>query len=120
MNHSRRHSYYVKRTMTWLEDMGYVTEKVEVNYSTRIGGRDIYVKRDMWGADIAVRNKEHIAFIQVKTSDKQISTGIRQLSQDDQWPKEVGRYVIYWPLRAKTPDVRLITGSLSYFGLLSQ
>lgn len=112
MNYARRHSYYVKKTMAWLESKGYVTEKVEYSSTHGPPGRLTYSKKDLWGSDIICRSAEAIAFIQVKSSVAQVSKGVRQLTADEAWPISVGRYVIWWDARAKEPNIKRISGPM--------
>lgn len=102
MNYSRRHSYYVNKTIRWLESNGLVADKVE--YSGMVGGH--YTKRDLWGADIIYRSRHCIGFIQLKTSQGQMSKGRRQLSDDGSWPSDVGRYVLRWEPRTRLPIIQ--------------
>ena len=95
-NYSQRHNYYVRRTIQWLESLGISCQKVETNYTIQVGGRSTFVKRDMWGADVAARDAECIGYIQVKTGKNQVSGGIKQLTKDDNWPACVGRFVVWW------------------------
>jgi Holliday junction resolvase-like predicted endonuclease len=99
MNYSARHSYYVAKFIKWLRDKGYDAEKCE--FTGSIGGH--YTKKDIWGADIIFKDASTIGFIQVKTSEKRISEGRRQLSGI--WPASVRRIVGYWPPRAKEPTL---------------
>lgn len=101
MNYCRRHSYYVGKFIKWLELNGYIADKCE--YSGMIGQQ--YTKRDLWGADVIFRSQSEIGFIQVKTSESQISKGKRQLCSDNMWPPFVQRIVGYWPPRAKSPNL---------------
>lgn len=105
MNYSRRHSYYTKKTINWLVSLGYAAEKVE--YVGMVGQH--YTKRDLWGADIIYRNAESLGFIQVKTSDGQIAKGKRQLACDTNWPVWVGRHVVMWEPRSKSPTVEEVS-----------
>lgn len=95
-NYSQRHNYYVRRTMQWLESLGKRAEKVETNYTIMVGERQTFVKRDMWGSDAATRCRSGLDYIQVKTGKHQASKGVKQLTQDEDWPASVGRYVIWW------------------------
>ena len=109
MSTIRKGAYYVNRTKQWLEDQGYMVERVE--HSERIMVRDrktgelkvIFRKRDLWGADICCRNEEHMIFVQVKSNRGQVSDGIKQLSVGP-WPRYIGRWVVWWPLRRRMDD----------------
>lgn len=99
MNHSARHSYYVRKFIAYLAGKGYTAEKVE--FTGMVGKQ--YTKRDLWGADIIFRGMNALGFVQVKTSAEQISKGRRQLSADTNWPPNIYRLVGYWPPRGKEP-----------------
>jgi hypothetical protein len=86
----------------YLESLGYDAVKLEFN---GLVGQQ-YVKRDVWGADLAYKNNDVIGFVQVKTSEAQIAKGKRQLC--GRWPKLVRREVYYWPTRGKEPMIYVI------------
>lgn len=105
MNHTRRHSYYVRRTMDWLTHHGYISRKTETNYTVLRGSKTVFVKEDFWGADVSARHSTFgLHFIQVKTSLQQLGKGIAQLTQDDNWPPNIGRAVVFWPPRGRLED----------------
>lgn len=96
--------YHVRRTTEWLEGLGYDVEKTE-KYQ-RIVKKDpetgelstLYLKRDVFGADLVAKNGERMIWVQVKQNPGDISKGMKQLAQG-QWPPHVERWVVYWPLR---------------------
>lgn len=99
MNHCARHSYYVAKVIKWLRERGYDAEKCE--FTGSINGH--YTKRDLFGADVIYKNDSDLGFIQVKTSQRSIPDGRRQLA--GRWPSLVKRHVLYWPPRAKEPTL---------------
>ena len=107
MNHSKRHSYYVKKIIDYLRAEGYHAEKVE--FTSFDGTR--YHKKDLWGADIEYRSKLSHGLIQVKTMAKdadqlsapQLRKARNQLLKDENWPECYKRLVCYWRPRAKKP-----------------
>jgi len=112
MNYNQRHNYYVKRTQDWLASHGFITQKVETNFSITVGDRQVYTKRDFWGADIAYRTDTCLGFIQLKTGANQVAGGAKQLTQDTAWPPDIGRYVVWWDKGTKIingPNVAQVT-----------
>jgi len=99
VNYSKRHDYYVKKTMRYMESLGYTCAKTEKNHKAGT----FWIKKDLWGSDIICRGKQGIVFLQVKTGKHQVSKGVKQLTEDDNWPSSVQRVVCYWPPRAKEP-----------------
>jgi hypothetical protein len=114
VNHSARHKYYVKKAMKWFEQHGWTAKEVEQTYTIPLpGGRSMFCKKDFWGADICCRKRDELLiFVQVKTSDKQIREGVRQLTTDDNWPvAHARRAVLYWPKGKQYPEmVEVIDG----------
>lgn len=111
-------NYYRKRTKDWLESEGYTVEIAEVAQRVYRRNKDtgeldvLYLKRDLWGADLVARNADHLIFIQVKSNPGDITRGIRQLSRGP-WPPFVGRWVVYWPPRRRLregPEVEVVAG----------
>jgi hypothetical protein len=94
-------NYYRLRTRKWLESLGYTVENAEV--TQRIVTKDglvLFKKRDLWGADLLVRDESNIIFVQVKTNKGDLAKGMRELSKGP-WPLFVGRWVCWWPPRRR-------------------
>ena len=95
------------KTMELMRRLGFIADKVE--YTGSVGAH--YTKRDLWGSDIIYRNALEIGFVQVKTSEKQVSEGKRQLNQDSEWPSSVVRLVCIWAPRSRRPAMHIVGGS---------
>lgn len=65
----------------------------------------LFSKKDLWGGDLVARDKEEMIWIQVKSNKCDIATGIKQLSEDDEWPEFVKRWVVYWEPRTREPEI---------------
>ena len=118
MNKSSKGNYYRLRTKKWLEEKGYLVENAEK--SQRIVTKDrttgelkvLFIKKDIWGADLIARNAESLVFVQVKANKGDISKGMKELSRGP-WPPSVGRWVAYWPPRrrmAEGPEIVEVAG----------
>lgn len=106
----RKGRYYLLKTRDYLKGLGYQVEIVEK--TQRIVTRDdkgkqfvLFSKKDLWGGDLVARNKEELIWVQVKSNKGDIGRGIKQLSEDDEWPESVKRWVMYWEPRAKEPEI---------------
>jgi len=122
MNKRAKGNYYVKKTQKWLEGEGYTVAGLEHSRTFTYRAKDGAIKRgyatvDIWGADLMARNTERLVFIQVKANKGDVSAGVRQLSEDDNWPDwthrdVVERWVAWWPPRQKTtagPEITEVT-----------
>ena len=65
----------------------------------------LFCKKDLWGGDLIARNKEEFIWIQVKSNRCDIARGLKQLTEDNEWPEVVKRWVIYWEPRQKEPEI---------------
>lgn len=65
----------------------------------------LFCKKDLWGGDLVARNKEELIWVQVKSNKGDIATGIKQLSEDSDWPESVKRWVVIWEPRARDPEI---------------
>ena len=73
----------------------------------------VFIRRDIWGADLIARDEDLLLFVQVKSNPAHISSGIKELSEGP-WPETdaVGRWVVYWPPRGKLrdgPEITVVT-----------
>ena len=67
----------------------------------------LFQKKDLWGADLVARNREELIWVQVKSNKGDIGRGIKQLSEDENWPDSdvVKRWVICWEPRVREPEI---------------
>lgn len=97
-------NYYRRRTKEWLESLGFWVENLERQQRIyRPGNQVMFIKRDIWGADLIARNEERVIFIQVKSNKSHITQGIKEISKGP-WPSHVERWVVYWPSRRRLTD----------------
>jgi Holliday junction resolvase-like predicted endonuclease len=102
-------NYYRLRTKQWLQELGYLVENLE--RSQRIVTRNkttgeqqvLFIRRDVWGADLIARNEEHVLFVQVKSNAGDVAKGMKELSKGP-WPEAVVRWVVWWPARRRMKD----------------
>ena len=106
----RKGRYYLYKTRDYLKDLGYQVEIVEK--AQRIVTRDdhgkphvLFCKKDLWGGDLVARSKDELLWVQVKSNKTDISRRLKQLSEDDDWPPFVSRWVVIWEPRAKEPEI---------------
>ncbi len=97
----RKGRYYQLRTKKWLEQEGYLVANLERSASVW-GGKGktkrFWVKKDIWGGDLAARDENELIWIQVKSARSSVSSGKKELSQGP-WPPFVKRWVVWWPPR---------------------
>jgi hypothetical protein len=109
-SNSKRGNYYKVKTKKWFEKKGYTTQLTEFTTTRPIGGgKVIYVKKDVFGADGISMNGEEIIF----WNSKSITTG--RLSQEKSsgkkdfskfpFPDCVKRKLIIWEPRVKLPTI---------------
>ena len=111
MNTHAKGRYYVAKTITWLEEIGYVVAPCEWISARRIGKRPIYTKRDLWASDLVARSEHSMVFVQVKAYRGDLSKAAKAYRDLGAWPPGVSRWVVIWQQRSrsKTPDLWEIT-----------
>jgi hypothetical protein len=104
MNKINKGNYYKLKTKKWLQADGYEVGSLETNQRLFIKGRMIFIKRDLWGADLIAKNDKEMIFIQCKTNKGDVNKGLKELNTTV-WPAFIKRWVVIWPLRAREPEV---------------
>lgn len=97
-----------QKTKEWLTGQGYRVARGEITYTIQTPAGPRFVKYDVWGADWIARNAEHLVFIQQKKSKVEIPRAIEQLTADNDWPEGSERWVLWWPRRAREPDILIV------------
>ncbi|HOK41584.1 MAG TPA: hypothetical protein PLD27_11160 [bacterium] len=67
---------YKYKTKKYFEKKGYMVEYLERVQTLKIRNRYIYIKKDIFGADLLAINKDELLFIQVKSGKD--NTGIKK------------------------------------------
>jgi len=101
-------NYYKKKTKDWLTGEGFTCEYLEKLQRIVSKGKLIYIKRDLFGADILAMNKESIIFVQVKAGKKKTGIDIKKAIQEFKkypFPDCVDRWIVVWRERDKEPEI---------------
>jgi hypothetical protein len=104
-------NYYRTRTKQWLESQGFDVTVCEV--AQRVMRRDrrtgelsvIFLKHDLWGADLLASDGERLVVVQCKTHERDVARGLRELAQAP-WPRLAGLdlWCVRWPPRRRLAD----------------
>ncbi len=97
-------NYYKIKTKKWFKDKGYFAEYLERNQRIVIGGKTIFIKKDMAGADGMAMNKETIIFWQCKLNKKNVAEAVKEF-QKFPYPPTVSRWIVVWIPRAREPEI---------------
>lgn len=104
MSAVRKGNYYKYKTKEWLVKEGYVVEYFEKNQRIVTGDRTIFIKRDMWGADVVAMNTESIVFVQVKLNKNNVADAIKEFTKYP-YPPFVKRWVVVWTPKQREPEI---------------
>ncbi len=97
-------NYYKRKTADWYRKDGYTVEYLEKLQHIFTKGKVIYMKRDLLGADgLAVNDTEFILWNSISNRGD-IAKHIKRFKEFP-CPKFIKRYVIFWELRAKGPEL---------------
>ena len=100
-----RGNYYKIKTKEYFEKRGYQVEYME-RYTTivRKDGKIKRFKRDIFGSDLLLMNKEEIIFVQVKLNRNHIAEAIRKFSQY-KFPPFIKRWIVIWEKYKREPEI---------------
>ena len=104
VNKVQKGNYYRLKVKKWLEADGYLVENLEHSQRIFTKGRVIFIRKDIWGADLIAKNEKELIFVQVKSNKTHISSGIKELCSTV-CPRFVKRWVVVWTPRAREPEV---------------
>lgn len=103
-------NYYKLRTKKWLQEQGYEVVNMEVQRRVFIPARPgfpekvLFIKQDLWGADLLASNRKELIAVQVKTHTTDIARGVKALCAAP-WPGSVKMWVVLWPYRGREPVI---------------
>lgn len=101
-------NYYKKKTKDFLEKQGFCCEYLEKLQRVYTGSKIIYVKRDLFGADLLAMNTEKIIFVQVKSGSPDTGINYKKAISEFQkypFPSFVDRWIVIWRERQKEPEI---------------
>ncbi|HOM27321.1 MAG TPA: hypothetical protein PKV21_07430 [bacterium] len=101
-------NYYKKKTKEFLEKQGYVVEYLEKIQRIYTKGKLIFVKRDLFGADLIALSKQKCLFIQVKSGGKNTGINIKKAIEEFNkypFPDFIDRWIVVWKERVKEPEI---------------
>jgi hypothetical protein len=101
-------NYYKKKTKDWFEKQGYVCEYLEKVQRIYTKNNLIFVKRDLFGADILAFNNQEIIFVQVKSGEKNTGINVKKAIEEFKkypFPHFVKRWIIIWRPRQTEPEI---------------
>jgi hypothetical protein len=96
---SEKGNYYKYKTKQWLTKQGYYADYLEKIQRVYSKGQLIYVKRDLFGADILAFNKDEIIFVQVKSGEKTTGINIKKAINEFlkyPFPDFVKLWIVVW------------------------
>lgn len=103
--------YYYRKTVTWLEKRGYTIAKLEQSKVTKIRGRFIVVRSDIWGSDGMALSPDRLVFFQVKFNQEKRNGSYyqaRKYFQAMKTPANVEKWIIEWRPRIIDPSIEVI------------
>ena len=104
MNKVSKGNYYRKRTKDFYEKDGWRVDICEKNQRIFTPKGIVFVKKDLWGADLIAAKGEEMMFIQCKTNRSHINLGLKEFRKYPV-PSSVKQIVVIWEPRAKEPEV---------------
>ena len=79
------------RVKTWMESLGFQTERVKKAGMTKFGAQDPF------GVDLLAKRSNLFVVAQVKTSKSGRAGGKKQVEAEQPWPSSVQVLLVLWP-----------------------
>jgi hypothetical protein len=99
-------NYYRLKTKKFYEADGYEVVTSEIRKPMPIKGKLIWISVDIFASDLIAMNGEDMLFIQVKANRGDVSKAVKEFEKHKFPPASiVRRMVVWWPERAKAPEV---------------
>ena len=101
-----RGNYYKLRSKRWFIDKGYQCDYVEKLQRIYVKGRIIYVKKDLFGADLLAFRREPEEFILANSvyNRKNIASHIK-VFKEYPFPGFIKLWILVWEFRAREPEI---------------
>lgn len=102
---AQKGNYYKLKTKKWFELKGYECEYLEKLQRIFTKGKVIWIKRDLFGADIlAMKKPDEMIFCQVKLGKSHVAEAYKEFAKH-QFPDFVKLWIVVWEVRAKEPEI---------------
>jgi len=105
---SEKGNYYKYKTKQWLIKQSYCVDYLEKLQRVFSKGQLIYVKKDLFGADILAFNKDEMIFVQVKSGEKTTGINIKKAINEFlkyPFPDFVKLWIVVWRPKEKEPEI---------------
>jgi len=105
---SEKGNYYKYKTKQWLIKQGYCADYLEKLQRVYSKGQLIYVKKDLFGADILAFNKDEMIFVQVKSGEKTTGINIKKSINEFlkyPFPDFVKLWIVIWRPKEREPEI---------------
>lgn len=96
MTRNQKGNYYRLKTKHWLEAKGFKVETVEKVQRVQSKARKIiYIKKDLWGADLIAANGEQMIFVNSICNRSHVNPHIKEFLVYP-YPPFIDRWVVLW------------------------
>jgi hypothetical protein len=105
---SNKGNYYKYKTKQWLTKKGYCCDYLEKLQRVYSKGQLIYVKKDLFGADLIAFNKDELIFIQVKSGKRTTGINIKKAINEFlkyPFPDFVKLWIVIWRPKESEPEI---------------
>lgn len=99
-------NYYKRKTKQWFIDKGYNCDYLEKNqrFVDKKTKRLIFIKRDMFGADLIAFNSNDLIFANSKFGRKNIAEGLKEFAKYS-FPDFVKCWLVVWEKGDSEPEI---------------
>ena len=98
--------YYKQKTKKWFIKKGYQCEYTETLRRIFTKKGLIYIKKDLFGADMLAFNEDGYIFANAKFGRNNLSAGLKEFRKFN-FPKvkKVEHWLVVWELRVREPEI---------------
>ena len=96
-------NYYKLKTRDWFKKKGYAVEIIEKMHRIYTGGKVIFIKRDVFGADIMACNDTETILANSVFGRANVAARIKEFKK---YPNGgLKRWIVVWETRAQEPEI---------------
>ncbi len=101
-------NYYKIKSKEWLKDKGYEVEYIEKLQRIFTKGKVVYIKKDLFGADLAAISDSEFILVNSILTKHNIAAHIKEFKKYPQGGS-IKRWLLVWTPKVREPEIVEVT-----------